>query len=367
MEYVTAAQVTGDEGKIPGAVPRSRRFAVTPALQPPLARGSQPALALPGDTAMERVRRLVQCVARGTISVLLLGETGVGKERMAEAIHRASGRADKPFLCLNCAALSESLLESELFGHEKGAFTSALGAKPGLLETADGGTVLLDEVGELSPTLQVKLLRVLEDHKVMRVGSTRPREIDVRFVSATNRDLRAEIACRRFREDLFFRLNGACVRIPSLRERRTEIRSLARELLAACGAKHRSAGAPQISEAALALLEGHSWPGNIRELRNVIERASLVCEGATIEPCDLDLELETPVIAGPCPERRDDPAVSPADLEAPLGEERAQIVRVLAQTAGNQTQAARLLGVSRATLVRRLDEYGLPRPRQSGR
>src|SRR5215468_11725563 len=154
--------------------------------------------------AMHAVRQMVQRVARGTISVLLLGETGVGKERMAEAVHHASPRAAMPFVCLNCAALSESLIESELFGYEKGAFTNAVVTKPGLLETADGGTVFLDEVGELPLALQVKLLRVLEDRKLMRVGAVKPRTIDVRFVAATNRDLQAEIAAGRFREDLFF-------------------------------------------------------------------------------------------------------------------------------------------------------------------
>src|SRR5215468_54615 len=191
-----------------------------------------------------RARRLPAMHAvRGTISVLLLGETGVGKERMAEAVHHASPRAAMPFVCLNCAALSGSLIESELFGYEKGAFTNAVAPKPGLLEAADGGTVFLDEVGELPLALQVKLLRVLEDRRITRVGAIKPRLIDVRFVSATNRDLRAEIAQGAFREDLFFRLNGVSVRIPPLRERRDEIAGLAREFVQTAGA---AAGCPAV-------------------------------------------------------------------------------------------------------------------------
>jgi DNA-binding NtrC family response regulator len=287
------------------------------------------------------VRDAMRRVARGTISVLILGETGVGKERMAEAIHRASPRAGAPFVCVNCAALSESLVESELFGHDRGAFTGATGSKPGLLEIADGGTVFLDEIGELPPGLQVKLLRVLEERKLLRVGAVRPRAIDVRFVSATNRDLRDEIAAGRFREDLFFRLGGATLRIPPLRERTDEIPALARELAATI-----VADPPAISDAAFAALAAHSWPGNIRELRNTIERAILMCDGDAIEPADLEL----------VPARGSDPAI-------PARDERSRIVLALERSAGNQTQAARLLRVSRATLVRRLDEYKLPRPR----
>src|SRR5205823_4677188 len=200
------------------------------------------------------LRRLVERVAPGTISVLILGETGVGKEVLAETVHRESKRASKPFLKLNCAALSESLLESELFGHEKGSFTGALATKPGLLETADGGTVFLDEVGDLPLSMQVKLLRVLEERQVLRVGGLKPRPINVRFVSATNRDIEAEVGRGHYREDLFYRLNGVSLVIPPLRDRPEELEPLANEFIAASmRALGRSEG-PALSPEALEVL-----------------------------------------------------------------------------------------------------------------
>ncbi|KYF75892.1 Fis family transcriptional regulator, partial [Sorangium cellulosum] len=226
------------------------------------------------DSAMRAVYELAERVARGPINILLLGETGVGKEVLAESIHRASPRAQRPLLRLSCVALSESLLESELFGHERGAFTGAVRAKPGLLETAEGGTVFLDEIGELPLSIQAKLLRVIEERKVMRVGGLTPTKIDVRFISATHRNLEAEVSRGAFRQDLYFRLNGVTLTIPPLRERPGEVAALA-QLFAERTAKElfpseASAGTVPISPAALVGLQRHSWPGNIRELRNVI-------------------------------------------------------------------------------------------------
>jgi hypothetical protein len=244
-------------------------------------RGEAPADAEPfvvvQDGAMQRLQRLVKRIAVGTISVLLLGETGVGKEVLAESLHNESLRSKKPFLRLNCAALTETLLESELFGHERGAFTGAVHAKPGLLETAQGGTVFLDEVGELPHSTQVKLLRVLEERKVFRVGALKPRPIDVRFISATNRDLETQVAMGAFRQDLFFRLNGIALVIPPLRERLDEIEGLAKAFIQSASAQAGRARPPVLSLEALTLLRRYGWPGNIRELRNVIERAVLLC------------------------------------------------------------------------------------------
>ncbi|HUS63333.1 MAG TPA: sigma 54-interacting transcriptional regulator [Kofleriaceae bacterium] len=310
-----------------------------------------------GDSEMDRVQRLIRRVARGTISVLIQGETGVGKEVAAERVHQLSPRAGKPFLRLNCGGFTESLLESELFGHEKGAFTGAVAQKLGLLENADGGTVFLDEVGELPAALQVKLLRVLENRQVQRVGALTPRTIDVRFVAATHRDLEAEIARGAFREDLYYRIAGVAVVIPPLRERIAELAPLAR----------RFAGGTPITPAALAALEAYTWPGNIRELRNVIERAVLLAEGAAVEPEHLPIDK----MEGRAAARRarpDSAAPAPAaagTLRDEVDEvERRRILAALEEHAGNQTRAARQLGISRNTLAARLEQFGIPRPRK---
>ncbi|MBL8714412.1 MAG: sigma 54-interacting transcriptional regulator [Myxococcales bacterium] len=356
------------------------------------------------DPTMVRLYGLAERIADSTISVLLLGETGVGKEILAETIHQRSPRRDQPFVKLNCAALSESLLESELFGHERGAFTGAVQAKAGLLESAHGGTVFLDEVGELGPATQVKLLRVLEERKVTRVGSVKPKEIDVRFVAATNRDLEAEVAAGTFREDLFFRLNGIPLVIPPLRERPVEIEPLARSLMAQT-CKKNGRPVPELRREAIEILRRYAWPGNIRELRNVMERAVLLAGGEAIGPEHLPVEkmvgAQLPARATgrslpPTPAPRAAPIAPPsrrpaefAHDEVPAGRptlpppdaeetgpwasplksgmeqaERDLILKALEQCAGNQTQAAKLLGISRRTLVSRLEQYQLPRPRK---
>jgi transcriptional regulator with PAS, ATPase and Fis domain len=316
------------------------------------------------DPEMRRAYELLKRAAATEISVLLLGETGVGKEVMAESVHRWSMRASRPFLKLNCAALTDTLLESELFGHERGAFTGAHVAKAGLLESTESGTVFLDEIGELSQGTQAKLLRVLEERAVIRVGATKPRRIDVRFVTATNRDLAQRVQAGQFRSDLYYRISGLVIRIPPLRQRRAEIEPLARHFL-----RHFCSRAnqpePEMSAGALGRLLAHEWPGNVRELRNVMERATLLATKTvepehilletgepSEEPLDAEFDAETAVFR-PMP-------TDPAGREA----ERMRIMRALDACGGNQTRAARSLGISRRTLINRIEEFNLPRPKK---
>jgi two-component system, NtrC family, response regulator AtoC len=312
------------------------------------------------DVAMRAVYAQASRAARASISVLLLGETGVGKEVLARAIHRYSPRSSGPFLGINCAALTESLLESELFGSEKGAFTGALQARAGLFEAAHGGTVFLDEVGELPLTTQAKLLRVLEERVVTRLGSTRPRPIDVRFVAATNREIETDAGNDGFRRDLFFRLSGMTLTIPPLRERPAEIETLAHKFLAFACIELELPEKLTLSPEVLELLRRHSWPGNVRELKNVMERAAVLCTGTKILcehlPSSVPSRATQPPRPIPMPGSQ-----LPGEIRAL---ERARIVEVLASCRGNQTRAAELLGISRRTLVSRLAEFGLPRPRK---
>ncbi len=303
-------------------------------------------------------------IAASAINVLVLGETGVGKEVMARRLHQRSPRADAPMLCINCAALSESLLESELFGFEKGAFTGATQSKPGLLESAQGGTVFLDEVGEMPLALQAKLLRVLEQREVLRVGALKTRPIDVRFVSATNRDLEAEIAAGRFRRDLYFRLHGMAVRVRPLRERVREIEPLARAFVAEACAQARRAAIPEIAPAALALLNRYGWPGNVRELRNVMERAVVLCTGDVIEIDHLPGDAMAPRVELGREPRGPEVEALAALYDPDPERERARILDALTRSRGNQTQAAAQLGISRRTLINKLEQFKLPRPRK---
>jgi transcriptional regulator with PAS, ATPase and Fis domain len=309
--------------------------------------------------AMRRVYQMVDRVAVGTISVLVLGETGVGKEVLAEAIHRRSQRAPAPFVRLNCAALSETLIESELFGYERGAFTGAMQHKVGLLESADRGTVFLDEIGELSPAMQVKLLRVLESREVMRVGSLRPKQIDVRFVAATHRDLEARVHAGAFREDLYFRLSGVAIEIPPLRERVEEVHALA-EQFAAITARALGRPIPRFTTTAIARLRGHGWPGNIRELRNCVERAVLLAETDQIDADQIVVSVRTRL---PTPEPG--PAVPRVVIHGrTVVLDREQVIAALARAAGNQKIAAQILQISRRTLINKLDVFGIDRPRK---
>jgi two-component system, NtrC family, response regulator AtoC len=341
---------------------------------------------------MARLKPLIDRVAPSAATVLLVGETGVGKEVLAHAIHDRSPRAGKPLVCINCAAIPENLIESELFGHEKQAFTGALQAKPGLLETAEDGTVLFDEIGEMPMALQSKLLRVLEAREATRVGGLKPRPIHARFIFATHRDLEKEVAAGRFRQDLYFRINTFPIDIPPLRERKDEIGPLAASFIAhACEASGRP-DLPRLSPQVLALFETYDWPGNVRELRNVIERAVVLCDGPLITLEHLPLERfrrprtaipSTTAEVGPDDAGAGPPAgASPStagdafDAEAPEPpgwpgpnglDERARIVWALKRCAGNQSAAAKLLNMSRRTFVSRLTKYGLPRPRKLAR
>jgi DNA-binding NtrC family response regulator len=316
-------------------------------------------------TAMARVHDLAARAAPSTISVLVMGETGVGKDVMARFIHRRSMRAEKPFLALNCAGLTESLIESELFGHEKGSFTGANQQKLGLLETAEGGTVFLDEVGELPLTVQAKLLRVIEMREVLRVGALKPRSIDVRFIAATNRDLEAEVLQGRFRRDLFFRLNGISLTIPPLRERLAEISVLARTFVAeACAESGRPV--PGMSDELFEILEAYSWPGNIRELKNYMDRALVLCEDEVL-PTHLPLEKMTHdarrYVLGVGTEPLTEPDPAPLTKDGKR-DERQRMMEALNAWGGNQTRAAESLGMPRRTFVSKLDRYGFPRPRK---
>jgi two-component system, NtrC family, response regulator AtoC len=324
--------------------------------------------------AFARMEPVIKRVAMGDINVLVLGETGVGKEILARTIHARSPRARRPMLCINCAALAESLLESELFGHEKGAFTGAVQAKTGLLESAEGGVVFLDEVGEMPLAVQAKLLRVLEQREVLRVGALKPRHIDVRFVSATNRDLDVEVAAGRFRSDLYFRLDGISMAIPPLRERVDEIEPLARAFVAeACHRLHLQS-ALTIDEEALSLLHSYQWPGNVRELRNIMERAVLLCSGRTIGRAHLPAEKMGPLVLGrptpppplvpPAPTTAPDSSALLQTAQGPAAHDRHTIVQALEKCGGNQSKAAKLLGISRGTLINRIEQFGLPRPRK---
>jgi transcriptional regulator with PAS, ATPase and Fis domain len=301
---------------------------------------------------MHELHRLLQRVADTDITVLLLGETGVGKEVFASRLHQASPRASKKLVEINCGALPETLLESELFGHERGAFTGAERAKVGQLEQADGGTVFLDEVGEMPLSVQVKLLRVLETREFTRVGGAGPRKVDVRFVAATNRDLSADIAAGRFRQDLYFRLDGLSILIPPLRERPDEIVPLAEAFLEQA-AQRAGRAAPTLKHDAVDWLKRHAWPGNVRELRNVIERALVLSVGDEIARADL-------------PESA--PAIAQTAVQTGSGSlgdvERQHILGTLERCGGNQSRTARELGISRNTLLARLKDYGITGPRK---
>ena len=305
-----------------------------------------------GDSdALQQVLNLCNRVAPSTASVLLLGETGTGKELIARYLHDRSPRRDKPFIAINCAALAETLLESELFGHEKGAFTGAVGKKLGRFELADGGTLLLDEIGEISPAIQVKLLRVLQEKEFVRVGGTQTVACNVRIIASTNRDLKSEMEQGRIRQDLYYRLNVFPINNPPLRERRDDIPKLAEHFITQASAE-LNVPCPTITDDTTAVLVSYRWPGNIRELQNVIERAVLLSDGDKINPSHLPRE-----IAGDSAD-----TLSTQGDSSLWGYERALILKALNDANWNQSQAARQLGISRDNLRYRVKKYKLEKP-----
>jgi transcriptional regulator with GAF, ATPase, and Fis domain len=313
---------------------------------------------------VRQVLDLVRKVATSESAVLLRGESGTGKELLAKALHDISPRATKPFVKVHCAALSPTLLESELFGHVKGAFTDAFRNRIGRFETAQGGTLFLDEIGDVSLDVQVKLLRVLQEKTFERVGSSEPVKVDVRIVAATHQDLERLIRDGRFRDDLFYRLNVLPIRVPPLRERVEDVPELAAHFLR-LHSRRAGKAAATIDDDALALLKAYSWPGNIRQLENVIERAVVIADGDTITPADLPAELHEVNGTGILETNggRHAPAktfVSTADFRAEsVRSEREQLVRALAAAGGNKAVAARSLGLARSTLLSRLKRLGL--------
>lgn len=299
------------------------------------------------SAGMTEVYARIAQVAAIDWPVLVEGETGTGKELTARAIHRASPRSGGPFMAVNCAGLTDSLLTSQLFGHRKGAFTGALDDQPGFFEAAHGGVLFLDEIADVSPAVQKALLRVLEDGMVQRVGDTASRPVDVRVVSATQRDLADEVAAGRFRADLLFRLRTVRVILPPLRDRREDIVVLAEAFLADA-ARVVSRTAPRLGETAAVILRAYPWPGNVRELRNAMNHALLECGGDVIEPGHLPPELVAGAPSG-------DPAAPPGDAQ----DERRRILDAMARAGGNRKEAAALLGISRATLYRRFEALGI--------
>jgi two-component system, NtrC family, response regulator AtoC len=301
------------------------------------------------DRTMSNLGPLLERVAASSMSVLITGETGVGKGQLAAELHRKSRRAAGPYVAINCAALPDSVREGELFGYARGAYTGADKDKAGLIETADGGTLVLDEVGELSLPAQASLLKFLDDFQVRRLGSLKGTKVDVRLITCTNRDLEAEVELGTFREDLFFRLRKIPLFVPPLRERTAEIEELARAFLAEAGA-NEGLSVPVLSPEALLALRNNPWPGNVRELRSAMEYALLRCTDGVLRPEHLPPpSLRTTVYA-------------PAGEDA-AGAERKRILEALAQCGGNQRRAAELLGYSLRTLVNRLKELRIPRPR----
>jgi PAS domain S-box-containing protein len=312
--------------------------------------------------AMQRIFRLIELLEESDSTVLITGESGTGKELVARALHSSSRRRSEPFVAVNCAALPAELLESELFGHVRGAFTGAVRDRAGRFEMADGGTLFLDEIGDLGPTLQGKILRALQERTFERVGESRSRSVDVRVIAATNEDLERAVAERRFRDDLYYRLKVIPIRVPALRERREDLPSLVAHFLERMGARHRRA--LRLSPSAIRELLAYAWPGNVRELENALEFAVTVCEGQTIHVPDLP-----PEIRAESPLTRDAPGNLDAsasahppgrlDLDPEQAAEATRIQEALVRTRFSRAGAAQALGMSRTTLWRKMKEYRL--------
>ena len=314
------------------------------------------------DGRLQRLLQMAKAVADSRATVLISGESGTGKELFARYLHENSSRAGGPFVAVNCASLPDGLLESELFGHEKGAFTGAIARKAGKFELAHGGTILLDEVSEMAPALQAKLLRVLQEGEIDRVGGKRPQPVDVRVVATTNRDLKAHIDKGEFREDLFYRLNVIPLKVPPLRERPGDIMLLAEHFLARFATDNHRPGL-KLGEGARRLIAAHTWPGNVRELQNTMERAVLLSQGEEITPAALLFDDQMPPpeaiaaaaanLAATHATAGEDPGLPPTLRDA----EKVLIMRALDHTEGNRTHAAKMLGISVRTLRNKLHEY----------
>ena len=367
---------------VAAALQASRDMRQTVGLQPLLEPGDYDLGVVGRSEAMQQVFKLVGQVAPSDATVLVTGESGTGKELVARAIYQNSRRAAQPFIALNCAAIPENLLESELFGHEKGAFTGATAQRVGKFEQGNGGTVFLDEIGDMPLATQTKILRVLQNGTFERVGGNQTVKTDVRIIAATNKPLEQAVAHRQFREDLFYRLNVVRIPLPALRERAGDVRLLVDYFLrklAGPGAKPRTVGA-----AALAALEAHPWPGNVRELENVIRRATVVAKGPTISLSDLPVEVARipPVELAPSITASEAAVAHGAEASGDLTwsalaqalfrlarrdakqkviptVERELVVEALKETRGNQVQAAKLLGITRATLRKRVEKFGI--------
>jgi DNA-binding NtrC family response regulator len=319
------------------------------ALLEELEKKSQFASIIGRSAPMKKIFEVVKQVAPTKASVLITGESGVGKEMIADALHYNSPRRDKPLIKVHCAALTETLLESELFGHEKGAFTGAISRKRGRFELANLGTIFLDEIGEISQNVQLKLLRVLQQKTFERVGGEETLEVDVRVLAATNRELKAEISRGAFREDLYYRLNVVNIFIPPLRERRDDIHLLAAAFLKEISAEN-SKQIDGIDPKARSALYNYSWPGNVRELRNSVESAVVLCKGSVITPED----LPPTIVSGT------DESQIKLDVGLSLAESEKEIIRsTLNQLSGNKTKTAEVLGIGRRTLHRKIQEYGI--------
>jgi two-component system response regulator FlrC len=343
LDFMEKPLSSPDQVRVVAARAVERRLLVTDVERLRGATGSRPPDVVAADPRMVELLDRLRRVAPTDATVLIQGESGSGKEVVARELHRLRFGDGAPFVAINCAAMPEPLLESELFGHEKGAFTGAADRKMGLFEVASGGTLFLDEVGELPLSLQPKLLRVLESREVTRLGSVRMVAVTARVVAATNRDLPAAVQAGAFRQDLFYRLSVFPVTVPPLRDRPADLDALAARMLASFRVK---AGKPRLrlSPAAATALRAYDWPGNVRELRNTIERACILAEGDVVDASDLGLPL----------------AATPREGEGLLAvQERETVVRVLDECGGNRRQAAARLGISLRTLQYRLKEYGL--------
>jgi DNA-binding NtrC family response regulator len=327
--------------------------------------GSGTALLLGDSPATKTLRDLIQRAAAGNATTLVRGETGTGKELVARALHDGSLRRERPFVKIDCASLPDTLLESELFGYEKGAFTGATTRKPGRVELAEGGTLFLDEIGEVSPAFQAKLLRLLQDRAFERLGAQKTQRVDVRFVLATHRDLETMVQNGAFRQDLFHRLNVVPIWIPPLRARRDDIELLARHFSERFSAAHGKPGV-ELTTAALRVLRAQRWPGNVRQLENFVERLIVLTDGHSIDAADIERELvQRPEFftqrteSTHSEEQLQTEGTLPSLVEAVRRAERHALVTALKRTEGNRTVAARVLGVSRATLYNKLKELGI--------